>query len=103
MDVVSKERMARVLHATVSQKSADGALLVQRHEIVEDWARVRNEWTVVRNGRARTFAFHLRVYSGVELRALLGRAGFTAVTLYGALDGRPYDLEAERLVVVARR
>ena len=103
MDVASKERMARVLHPTLSQRTADGALLVQRHQIVEDWSRVRNEWTVVRDGRARTFEFRLRIYSGQELKALLTEAGFAAVTLYGALDARPYDLEAERLVAVARR
>jgi len=103
MDVVGKERLARVLHPTVSQRTADGALLVQRHQVVEDWSRVRNEWTVVRDGRARTFEFLLRIYSGQELKALLGAAGFTGVDLHGALDGRPYDLEAERLVAVARR
>ena len=103
MDVASKERMVRLLQPTVSQRTADGALLVQRHEIVEDGARVRNEWTVVRDGRARTFEFRLRVYSGQELRALLGTAGFATVALYGGLDGRPYGLEAERLVAVARR
>ena len=102
MDVASKERMARVLHPALSQRAADGALLVQRHEIVEDWGCVRNEWTVVRDGRARTFEFRLRIYSGQELRALLTAAGFTTVALYGGLDGRPYDLEAERLVAVAR-
>jgi SAM-dependent methyltransferase len=102
MDVASKERLARVLHPTLSERTADGALLVQRHEIVDDWSRVRNEWTVVRDGRARTFEFFLRVYSGQELKSLLGAAGFAHVKLYGALDGRPYDLQAERLVVVAR-
>ena len=103
LDVASKERMARVLHPTISQRTADGALLVQRHQIVDDWSRVRNEWTVVRDGRARTFEFSLRIYSGQELKALLAAAGFAAITLYGALDARPYDLEAERLVAVARR
>ena len=102
MDVASKERLARVLHPTLSQRAVDGALLVQRHQIVEDWSRVRNEWTVVRDGRARTFEFLLRIYSGQELKTLLGAAGFATVTLYGSLDGRPYDLEAERLVAVAR-
>jgi SAM-dependent methyltransferase len=103
MDVASKERLARVLHPTLSQRAVDGALLVQRHQIVEDWSRVRNEWTIVRDGRARTFEFLLRIYSGQELKALLGAAGFTTVTLYGGLDARPYDLEAERLVAVAGR
>ena len=103
MDVASKERLARVLHPTLSQRAVDGALLVQRHQIVDDWTRVRNEWTVVRDGHARTFEFLLRIYSGQELKALLGAAGFATVTLYGSLGGRPYDLEAERLVAVARR
>jgi SAM-dependent methyltransferase len=102
MDVASKERMARVAQLTVSQRTADGGLLVRRHEVVEGGRRVRNEWTVVRDGRARTFEFRLRVYSGPELKALLLAAGFTDVTLHGTLDGRPYDLEAERLVALAR-
>ena len=102
MDLASKERLARVLHPTLSERAADGALLVQRHEVIDDWSRVRNEWTIVRDGRARTFEFCLRVYSGQELKSVLDAAGFTQVSLYGALDGRPYDLQAERLVAVAR-
>ena len=51
----------------------------------------------------RTFDFSLRVYSGRELRDLLGRAGFSSVDLYGGLDGRRYGLEAERLVAVASK
>lgn len=102
MDVAGKERVARVLRPTQSQRAADGALLVQRHQIVDDWTRVRNEWTVVRDGRARTFEFSVRMYSGQELKVLLEAAGFASVRLYGALDGRPYDLEAERLVAVGR-
>jgi hypothetical protein len=42
------------------------------------------------------------VYSGLELRDRLHQAGFATVQLYGGLDGRPYDLEAARLVAVAR-
>lgn len=101
MDVMSKERLARVFQASASQKAPDGALLLQRHEIVDDWTRVKNEWTIIREGRARTFEFTVRVYSGQELRDLLGTAGFPHVTLYGGLDRRPYGLDAERLVAVA--
>jgi hypothetical protein len=42
------------------------------------------------------------VYSGLELRDRLHHAGFARVGLYGGLDGRPYDLDAARLVAVAR-
>ena len=64
---------------------------------------MKNEWTVVKDGRARTFEFTLRVYSGQELKDLLGAAGFARPKLHGALDGRPYGLDAERLVTVATR
>ena len=103
MDVVSQERLARVGHSTVSQRTADGALLVRRHQVTQDRSRVRNEWTVVREGRARTFEFLVRIYSERDLEATLHAAGFGDVGLYGALDGRPYGSEAERLVAVARR
>ena len=101
MDVMSKERLAKVFQPTASQRAADGSLLVQRHEILDDWTRVKNEWTIIRDGRLHTFDFNLRVYSGQELKDLLGAAGFSSVKLYGGLDGRPYALEVERLVALA--
>jgi hypothetical protein len=51
----------------------------------------------------RTFTFSLRIYSGQELKMLLASVGFSRVALYGALDGRPYGADAERLVAVASR
>ena len=74
---------------------------VQRHEITDDWTRVSNEWLFIKEDRVRTFTFSLRIYSGQELKALATTAGFRRITLYGGLDGRPYDANAERLVVVA--
>ena len=45
----------------------------------------------------------MRLYSGAELGGLLVRAGFARVELYGGLDGRPYDNEAEVLVAIGRK
>jgi SAM-dependent methyltransferase len=101
MDVASKERIAKVLLPTVSQRAPDGTLRVQRHQITDDWTRVKNEWLFIKDERVRTFTFSLRIYSGQELKALLATAGFRRITLYGGLDGRPYDGGAERLVVLA--
>ena len=92
-----------MLQPTVSQRAPDGTLRVQRHEITNDWTRVQNEWLFIKDERVRTFTFSLRIYSGQELKTLLAMAGFREIRLYGALDGRPYDGAAERLVVVAIR
>jgi SAM-dependent methyltransferase len=101
MDVISKERMAKVLTPTLSERLPDGTLRIQRHEIVDDWTRIKNEWLYIKDDRVRTWRFHLRVYSGQELKGLLRTAGFGQISLYGHLDGRPYGAELERLVVRA--
>jgi SAM-dependent methyltransferase len=103
IDVMGKERVARIFQATASRRGPDDSELIERHAILDDWTRVRSEWTVVKAGRTQTFEFDVRVYSGQELKDLLGRAGFTTVELYGGFDGRPYGLDAERLVAVAAR
>jgi len=102
-DVIGKEWLAKVLQATSSTKHADGTILVQRHEIFDDWSRIRNEWILVRGQQATTFRFHHTLYSGQELRLLLDQAGFSEVKLFGHLDGRPYGPDAPRLVAVARK
>ena len=78
-------------------------MLVQRHEIFDDWTRVRNDWTLIRDGKARSFKFHNTIYSGLELRERMERAGFVGVTLYGNLDGDEYCPNAERLIAVGHK
>lgn len=103
LDVMSKERLARIFMPTVSESLDDGTILVQRHEIFDDWTRVRNEWILIRNGKTRSFQFHHTIYSGEEMRSLLLRVGFSKVSLYGDFDGSEFGVNARRLVAVARK
>ena len=103
MEIAGREALARRFQPTTSKELDDGRLLVERHEVVDDWTRVRNQWIAIENDTATTFRFEFRVYSGQELKSLLFDAGFAGVKLYGAYDGRPYDLHAERLVAIARK
>jgi SAM-dependent methyltransferase len=103
IDVLGKERLARILKPTVSTLLPDGTLLVERHEIFDDWTRVRNEWLLIRKGKVKSFKFHHTVYSGLELRDRLERAGFVDVALRGNLDGDEYGPDAERLIATGRK
>ena len=78
-------------------------LLVERHEICDDWKRMRNEWILIKDGKAKSFRFQLTLYSGQELKDQLARAGFADVRVYGDYGGGEYGLKAERLVAVARK
>ena len=103
MEMVGKEFLAGVFQPTTMEELPDGSRLVQKHEIFDDWTRIRNEWVLIRRGRSRTFRFHHTIYSGQEIKDRLGSAGFEDVHLYGSLEGHPYGLEAQALVAVARR
>jgi SAM-dependent methyltransferase len=103
MEMAGKEILARIFQPTTSTQLPDGSLLVERHEVFDGWSRMRNEWTFIKDGKARAWRFHLTIYSGQELRDLLEQAGFTEVRLFGSFDGAAYDQSAQRLIAVARR
>ncbi len=100
LDMVGKEWLARVFQPTASEKLSDGSILVQRHEIFDEWSRIRNEWIVIKDGKAASFKFHHTIYSGQELKDRLLQVGFAKVKLFGNLDGDEYGLNASRLVAV---
>ena len=80
IDVMGKERLAKIHNATTSDVLPDGGLFVQRHEIFDDWTRVRNQWVLIRKGRAKTWRFHHTIYSGQELKDLMA-VSYTHLTL----------------------
>jgi SAM-dependent methyltransferase len=103
MDLATKEWLARVFQDTTCDELPDGGLLVQRHEIFDDWTRIRNEWILIRDGRATSFRFHHTIYSAQELKDRVRGIGFDDVRVFGDFDGKPYGRESSRMVLVARK
>lgn len=103
MDLMGKEVLARIFQPVGCNKLDDGSLLVQQRKPTNDWNRMQNEWTLIRNGRVKTFEITHWIYSGQELKDMLRGAGFGEVRVFGNLDGDPYDQRAGRLVAVARK
>ncbi len=103
MDVLGKERLARVFKDAQCTDFPDGTIFLQRPQVLDDWRRIRNEWMLLKDSKYRTFRFEHFIYSGRELSDRLAACGFQDVRLYGDLKGSPYGLEAMRLVAVARK
>ncbi|GAA1562263.1 class I SAM-dependent methyltransferase [Streptomyces globosus] len=102
LDVAGKEILARrVVPPKVVRRGGD--LLVQTDSVLDDWARLRSDWVLVRGERVTRASLVWFVYSAVELRAMAEAAGFERVEVFGGFDGRPYDEAADRLVVRAHR
>jgi SAM-dependent methyltransferase len=103
IDVLGKELLARKYQSTSSTQGPDGWLLIERHEICEDWGRCRNEWILVKDGTARSFNFQINLYSGQEMKDLMRKAGFGEVAVFGDLDGNEYGINANRLIAIGRK
>jgi SAM-dependent methyltransferase len=100
LEMMGKEILAKIFYPTASEQLPDGSLIVQRHEIFDEWSRIRNEWILIKDGKATSFKFHHTLYSGQELKDRLLQVGFSNVKLFGNLDGEEYGLKASRLVAV---
>jgi SAM-dependent methyltransferase len=103
IDVVGKEITARGFAASAVDKHPDGSIWVQSREIIDDWYRIRSRWFLIRDQKVTEASFNTALYSGRELADLLKKAGFEKVNLFGSLQGGAYDLNAQRLVVVAMK
>jgi SAM-dependent methyltransferase len=103
IDVIGKEYLAKVFQPTVSYSTPNGTTLVQRHEVFDDWTRLRNEWILLRGDEATKFSFHHTVYSAQELKDRLRASGFGSVDVYGDLEGNEYGINANRLIAVGRK
>jgi SAM-dependent methyltransferase len=84
-----------------------GFTVLTEYEALDSWARLKSRWVLIprdTDGLKRIEkTFSQRLYAATELRALLFKAGFGAVELYGGWDKRPYDQNAAVLIAVARK
>ena len=103
LDVAGKEVVARRWSPCHYTAMAGNIRMVQHPEIRDDWGSVHMEWMMIRGETVRSFWIRHNLYSGRELRERLRDAGFAEVSLYGNLQGAPYDVDATRLVAVARK
>ncbi|TDD05394.1 class I SAM-dependent methyltransferase [Nonomuraea deserti] len=80
----------------------NGDLLIDRHHLdVLTSTNVVNR-TIIRDGRARSVPYFVRMFAFTELRDWMLAAGFTAVHALGA-DGTALTIDSRRMIVVAER
>ncbi|MDP6778399.1 MAG: class I SAM-dependent methyltransferase [Candidatus Latescibacteria bacterium] len=103
MDLSGKEVLARHFQERNWSELDDGSLFLEERTLEDGWERIQNRWMILREGDRHEKRFSVRIYSGVELQALMMTVGFDSVRIYGTLDGGPYDQTARRLVAVACR
>jgi SAM-dependent methyltransferase len=102
MDMSGKEILAREFRER-DWREVDGIYWLEERKILDDWSRIQNRWIMFKDGQRFENTICPRLYSAAELRSLLHEVEFKKLNFYGGFDGSPYDSQARRLVVVARK
>lgn len=102
MDIVGKEVISRIF-LDRAWFVKDGILCLEEREIVDDFRRIKSKRIVIDGKNRKDYEFTVWLYSAGEIHIMLSDAGFKDVTVYGDLEGSPYDNDAKRLVVVATK
>ena len=101
MDLMGREVIARIFNARDWTELEDGGMLLEHREVLDHWTRLRTRWIFLRDGAQHDHSFEHHCYAADELRELLTRGGFDAVSVFGNLKSAPYDHRAERLIIKA--
>jgi SAM-dependent methyltransferase len=102
IETMGKEILARDFQER--EWSQEGELLFLSHkQIRQDWSRVETHWIAIQGAQRVEHHVSVHCYSAAELSSLLKSCGFTAVKVYGDLQGIVYDQAAKRLVVLGRK
>jgi SAM-dependent methyltransferase len=100
LEMTGKEIVARTFRERDWREEA-GVMWLEERKVSQDWSWVDSRWILLRGAQREEFRVSHRLYSAVELTALLRDCGFPRIEIHGNLAGAPYDHTAERLVVVA--
>ena len=103
IEMMGKEVLARIFCERDWFEMENGTIILEERKVTRDWSWMENRCIMIRGSERREHHFSHRLYSAAELTTLLLECGFKTAQAYGGLDGSPYDHQAKRLVVVARK
>ena len=86
-----------------AEESVAGVTIRRRARWEARTNRVRDTWTLSRDGMTERCRISIRIYNGTEMRRLLRAAGFGEIELYGRPPVRRFTRHSRRLIAVARR
>ena len=81
-----------------------GLTVLTQFSVEGAWEGLRSKWTIInRDGPRIEHEFVQRLYSAIELKRMMIRAGFNSVEIYGNYDFSPYNEHAKTMVIVAKK
>jgi ubiquinone/menaquinone biosynthesis C-methylase UbiE len=105
MQLMGKELMGKAFVPSNFDILPDGTMVGQRSAITDSWGRVRGYRILINKAQGKVTEMNIShwLYSGHELRMMLGQAGFPTIRIFGGLDGSEYGINSRWLVITAQK
>ena len=103
IQTIGKEILARIFQPNDWDEEEDGVLFLRQRRVMQDWGWMDNRWIVIDGADRFEFNVSHRLFSAVELKALVAGHGFSRAEAYGGTDGSVYDQTAKQLVVIGHK
>jgi len=103
IDTVGKETLARQIEPVHLSEYDNGDIRIERPLLIDNMQIFSNEWLLIQGDQVFRRSYQHYVYTPVELSQMCFKAGFKNIEIYGSLNGDEYDLESDRLVIVAEK
>lgn len=103
LDLPGKELIARDFIERACYPLGEGSWFIAQRTPVDNWGKVLNEWTLLKEGKEFFYSFEQTLFSAHEITYLLHKAGFSEVQIVGSWKGSLYDLSAERLIAIGKK
>lgn len=103
LETFGKEQLIRDIQPVHLTEYDNGDIRIERPLLTEQLQVLSNEWLLIRGEQVFRREYQHYVYTAAELTSMLQQAGFEQIRCYGSFQGDDYDLDAERLILVAEK
>jgi SAM-dependent methyltransferase len=104
LDTINREMLVRHWETHAWDEEDDGTLSLQDRRFDLLAGRQRSRVLIIHpDGTRHERAISLRLYTLKELGDLLSKAGLSVLRTWGGFDGREYDLDSRRMIVLSQK
>ncbi len=104
IDVMNHDNLMTRLRDREWDERPDGSFFLERRAYDIRSGRINTDWVyVAKDGKRRRQSHSVRMYTFPELAGMLSKAGLTVANTWGGFDGREFNLQAPRMVVLAEK
>ncbi len=102
IEILGKEVIASTLKVT-EELEFEGYKVLATTRILENWNRLECTRLITKDGKQEKIIAYHRLYSATELKTHIESVGFKNQRIYGDFSGRPYDNNAQTLIIIAEK